>query len=97
MRMQKTAEEVLEHERFVDTAIQSLRSSFQIVVDFDAAVEEIECRWHLATSIARHSQLFLEGKITGSDFLDLAETTGINIDQYAQEVEENLEELGFLS
>lgn len=93
----KTGEEALEDEYFVGRAIQSLRSSFQIVVDFDAAAEEIECRWHLATSIARHSQLFLEGKISGSDFLDLAETTEINIDQYAQEIEENLENIGFLS
>jgi anthranilate phosphoribosyltransferase len=40
--------------------------------------------------------LFLEGQISGSDFLDLAETTGINIDLYSEEVEENLEEIGFL-
>lgn len=93
----KTAEEALEHEYFLDLAIQSLRPSFQIVVDLDAAAEEIEYRWHLASSIARHSQGFLEGKITGSDFLDLVETTGIEIDLYAQEVERNLEDIGFFS
>jgi len=93
---QETAEEALEHEHFVNLAIQSLRSNFQIVVDLDAAAEEIEYRWHLASSIARQSQAFLEGKITGSDFLDLVETTGIDINQYSEEIEDNLEEIGFL-
>lgn len=92
----KTVEEALEHEHYVDRAIQSLRSSFQIVVDLDAAAEEIEYRWRLATSVTRYSQSFLEGEITGSDFLDLVETTGIEIDRYAQEIEENLEDIGFL-
>lgn len=77
-------------------AVSRIRSSLQIVVDFDAAVEEVEHRWMLATKIANHSKLFLEGKISGSDFLDLAESTEIDIDQYVNEVEENLEEIGFL-
>ena len=69
----------------------------QIIVDLDAAAaEEIEYRWNLAHKISKHSKLFLEGKISGGDFLDLAETTGIDIDQYSEEVEENLEEVGFL-
>jgi hypothetical protein len=76
-------------------AISRIRSSLQIVVDLDAAVEEIEFRWNLARQINQHSKLFLEGRISGSDFLDLAETTEIDIEQYADEVEENLEEIGF--
>jgi hypothetical protein len=77
-------------------AISKIRSSLQIVIDLEAAVEEIEYRWMLASQIANHSKLFLEGKISGSDFLDLAESTEIDIDQYADEVEENLEQIGFL-
>jgi hypothetical protein len=76
--------------------ISRIRSSLQIIVDPDAAAEEIEYRWYLAHKISQHSKLFLEGIISGSDFLDLAETTGIDIDQYSEEVEENLEEIGFL-
>jgi len=76
--------------------ICGIRSSLQIVIDLDVAEEEIEYRWHLARQISHHSKLFLEGKISGGDFLDLAETTEINIDQYSQEVEDNLEEIGFL-
>ncbi len=76
--------------------IHRVRSSLQIIIDLDAAEEEINHRWNLAHKISQHSRLFLEGKITGSDFLDLAETTGIDIDQYSEEVEENLEEIGFL-
>jgi hypothetical protein len=79
-----------------DAAICQIRSSLQIVVDFDAALDEINYRFQLAASIAKISKLFIEGKISGQDFLDLSEQTGINIDQYAQEVEENLEEIGFL-
>jgi hypothetical protein len=75
--------------------IERIRSSFQIIIDSDAAAEEIEYRWNLAHKISQHSKLFLEGKISGSDFLDLAETTEIDIDQYADEVEENLELIGF--
>jgi hypothetical protein len=67
------------------------------LVDLDAAAaEEIEYRWNLAHKISKHSKLFLEVKISGGDFLDVAETTGIDIDQYSEEVEENLEEVGFL-
>ena len=76
-------------------AISRIRSSLQIVVDLDAAVEEIEFRWNLARQINQHSKLFLEGRISGSDFLDLAETTEIHIEKYADDVEENLEEIGF--
>lgn len=79
-----------------DQAILLLRSSLQIVIDFDAALEEIENRWYLATKIAQSSKLFLEGKISGSDFLNLAEQTGIDIDRYAEEVEQNLEDIGFM-
>jgi hypothetical protein len=77
-------------------AIAKIRSSLQIVIDFDAAAEEIDYRWMLASKIANHSKLFLEGKISGGDFLDLAESTGIDMDRYADEVEENLIEIGFL-
>jgi hypothetical protein len=76
-------------------SVNRLRSSLQIVIDLDAAREEIEYRWNIATKISNHSKLFLEGQITGGDFLDLAETTGIDIDQYATEIEENLEDIGF--
>jgi hypothetical protein len=76
--------------------IKRVRSSLQIIVDFDSAEEEIEYRWKLAHKISQHSKLFLEGKISGGDFLDLAESTGIDIDQYSEEVEDNLEEIGFL-
>jgi hypothetical protein len=76
--------------------IDSIKSSLQIIVDLDAAEEEIDYRWNLARKISQHSKLFLEGKISGGDFLDLAETTGIDIDEYSQEVEENLEDIGFL-
>ena len=84
------------HEAAVDTGIHQIRSALQIVVDLEAAAEEIEERWHLACAISQHSKLFLEGTISGEDFLDLAEMAGIGIDQYADEVEENLEEIGFL-
>jgi hypothetical protein len=84
------------HEAAVTTGIHQIRSALQIVVDLDAAAEEIEERWHLACSISQHSKLFLEGKISGEDFFDLAEMAGIDIDQYANEVETNLEEIGFL-
>jgi hypothetical protein len=77
-------------------AISQIRSSLQIVVDLEASAEEIKYRWSLAKKINQHSKLFLEGQISGSDFLDLAETTEIDIDQYADEVEENLEGIGFL-
>jgi hypothetical protein len=73
-----------------------IKSSLQIIVDLDAAEEEIDYRWNLAHKISQYSKLFLEGKISGGDFLDLAETTEIDIDQYSHEVEENLEEVGFL-
>ena len=76
--------------------ISRIRSSLQIIVDLDAAEEEIDYRWNLARKISQYSKLFLEGKISGGDFLDLAETTEIDIDQYSHEVEENLEEIGFL-
>lgn len=79
-----------------DVAIAKIRSSLQIVIDLSAAAEEVERRWMLATKIANHSKLFLEGKISGGDFLDLAESTEIDIDRYADEVEENLVEIGFL-
>lgn len=75
-------------------AINQIKSAIQIIVDFDAPQEEIEYRWNLAKKISQHSKLFLEGRISGGDFLDLAETTEIDIDQYADEVEENLEEIG---
>jgi hypothetical protein len=71
--------------------IELIRSSLQITIDSDATAEEIDYRWNLARKISQHSRLFLEGKISGGDFLDLAETTEIDIDQYADEVEENLE------
>jgi hypothetical protein len=77
-------------------AISRVRSSLQIIVDLDATEEEINYRWKLAHKISQHSRLFLEGKISGGDFLDLAETTEIDIDQYSEEVEENLEAIGFL-
>jgi len=76
--------------------IDFIKSSLQIIVDLDAAEEEIDYRWNLAHKISQHSKLFLEGKISGGEFLDLAETTGINIDQYSEEIEDNLEEIGFL-
>jgi len=76
--------------------VRRISSSLQIIVDLDAAEEEINYRFHLARLINKHSKLFLEGHISGSEFLDLAETTGINIDLYSEEVEENLEEIGFL-
>lgn len=79
-----------------DTAICNIRSKLQIVIDLDAAQEEIDERWYLAAAICQHSKLFLEGKISGGDFLDLAEMSGIAIDQYADELEQNLEEIGFL-
>jgi hypothetical protein len=75
-------------------AINRIKSALQIVIDLDSSVDEIEYRWNLAHSISQHSKLFLEGRISGGDFLDLAETTEIDIDQYADEVEENLEEIG---
>lgn len=77
-------------------AIKQVRSALQIIIDLDAAKDEIEYRWNLARKISEHSKSFLEGRISGGDFLDLAETTEIDIDQYADEVEENLEEIGFL-
>jgi len=76
--------------------IALIKSSLQITIDCDAVAEEIEYRWNLAQKISKHSKLFLEGKISGGDFLDLAESTEIDIDRYADEVEENLEEIGFL-
>jgi hypothetical protein len=76
--------------------IDNIKSNLQIIVDLDAAEEEIEYRWNLAHKISQHSRWFLEGKISGGDFLDLAETTGINIDEYSEEIEDNLEEIGFL-
>ena len=79
---------------FQTEAINQIRSSLQIVIDLDSSIEEIEYRWNLAHQISQHSRLFLEGQISGGDFLDLAETTEIDIDQYADEVEENLEEIG---
>jgi hypothetical protein len=79
----------------ISEAINQIKSALQIVVDLDAPEEEIEYRWNLAKQISQHSRLFLEGRISGGDFLDLAETTQIDIDQYADEVEENLEEIGF--
>jgi len=84
------------HEAATATGIHKLRSALQIVVDLDLAQEEIEGCWQIACAISQHSKLFLEGKISGGDFLDLAETTGVLIDQYADEVEQNLEEIGFL-
>jgi sorbitol-specific phosphotransferase system component IIA len=78
------------------TGIHQIRSALQIVVDLDLAEQEIEERWQMACAISQHSKLFLEGKISGGDFLDLAEMTGVIIDQYADEVEQNLEEIGFL-
>jgi len=81
----------------ISTAINQIRSALQIVIDLDAANDEIEYRWNLAKKISQHSKLFLEGRISGGDFLDLAESTEIDIDQYAEEVEENLEEIGFLN
>lgn len=75
-------------------AINRIKSALQIVIDLDSPREEIEYRWNLANKISQHSKLFLEGRISGGDFLDLAETTEIDIDQYADEVEENLEEIG---
>jgi hypothetical protein len=75
-------------------AINRVKSALQIEIDLDSSMEEIEYRWHLAKKISQHSKLFLEGRISGGDFLDLAETTEIDIDQYADEVEENLEEIG---
>ena len=81
----------------ISTAINQIRSALQIVIDLDSAKDEIQYRWNLAKKISQHSKLFLEGRISGGDFLDLAETTEIDIDQYAEEVEENLEEIGFLN
>lgn len=81
----------------IPTAINQIRSALQIVIDLDSAKDEIQYRWNLAKKISQHSKLFLEGRISGGDFLDLAETTEIDIDQYAEEVEENLEEIGFLN
>jgi len=75
-------------------AVNRIKAALQIVIDLDSSREEIEYRWSLARKISQHSKLFLEGQISGGDFLDLAETTEINIDQYADEVEENLEEIG---
>ncbi|NQE37536.1 hypothetical protein [Microcoleus asticus] len=75
-------------------AIGRIKSALQIVVDLDSSQEEIEYRWNLSKQISQHSKLFLEGRISGGDFLDLAETTEIDIDQYADEVEENLEKIG---
>lgn len=80
----------------ISDAIDQIKSALQIVVDFDASQEEIEYRWNLAKQISQHSKLFLEGRISGGEFLDLAETTEIDIDQYAGEIEENLEEIGLL-
>ena len=77
-------------------AINQIKSAMQITVDLDDSQDEIEYRWNLAKKISEHSKLFLEGTISGGDFLDLAETTGIDIDQYANEIEENLEEIGLL-
>lgn len=78
----------------ISGAIDQIKSALQIVIDFDVSQDEIEYRWNLAKQISRHSKLFLEGRISGGDFLDLAETTEINIDQYADEIEENLEGIG---
>lgn len=78
----------------ISEIVNQIKSGLQIVIDFDASQEEIEYRWNLAKKISQHSKLFLEGRISGGDFLDLAETTEIDIDQYADEVEENLEEIG---
>ena len=75
-------------------AINRIKSALQIVIDLDSSIEEIEYRWNLAHKISQHSKSFLEGRISGGDFLDLAETTEIDIDQYADEVEDNLEEIG---
>ncbi|MEG4027568.1 MULTISPECIES: hypothetical protein [unclassified Microcoleus] len=77
-------------------AINKIKSALQIVINLDDSIEEIEYRWNLAKQISQHSKLFLEGRISGGDFLDLAEATEIDIDQYADEVEENLEEIGLL-
>ena len=74
--------------------INRIKSALQIVIDLDSSKEEIEYRWNLANKISQHSKLFLEGRVSGGDFLDLAETTEIDIDQYADEIEENLEEIG---
>lgn len=74
--------------------VNQIKSGLQITIDLDAPQEEIEYRWNLAKKISQHSKLFLEGRISGGDFLDLAETTEIDIDQYADEIEENLEEIG---
>jgi len=79
----------------ISEAIGRIKSALQIVIDLDASEDEIEYRWNLAKKISEHSKLFLEGRISGGGFLDLAETTEIDIDQYANEVEENLEEIGF--
>jgi hypothetical protein len=68
-------------------AISRIRSSLQIIVDLDEAKEEIEYRWNLAHKISNHSQLFLEVKISLADFLDLDESTEIEIDQYSAEIE----------
>jgi hypothetical protein len=68
-------------------AISRIRSTLQIIVDLDEAKEEIEYRWNLAHKISNHSQLFLEVKISLADFLDLAESTEIDIDQYSAEIE----------
>jgi sorbitol-specific phosphotransferase system component IIA len=84
------------HEAFTTEGIHQIRSALQIVVDLELAEQEIEERWQMACAISQHSKLFLEGKISAGDFFDLAETTGIIIDQYADEVEQNLEEIGFL-
>jgi hypothetical protein len=68
-------------------AISRIRSSLQIIVDLDEAKEEIEYRWNLAHKISNPSKLFLEVKISMADFLDLAESTEIDIDQYSAEIE----------
>jgi hypothetical protein len=68
-------------------AISRIRSTLQIIVDLDEAKEEIEYRWNLAHKISNHSQLFLEVKISLADFLDLAESTEIDLDQYSAEIE----------
>ena len=76
-------------------AVNKIRSSLQIVINLEAATEEIEQRSILSAKIANHSKLFLEGKISGGEFLDLAESTEIDIDRYVDEIETNLSEIGF--
>lgn len=79
-----------------ELALRTVSSCLSIVVDLDAAAEEVAWRWELSKQIAKHSKLFLEGKISGGDLLDLVEAEGLDIDQYVEEVEDNLEAVGFL-